>query len=93
MVTGDGLAKIVDLGIAKARTGPTSVPAGAESTMTAMAGTTPGGVVGTIGYMSPEQASGRPVDSRDPRVVERLAVVGGPKHSRVGTEFANGSGD
>jgi eukaryotic-like serine/threonine-protein kinase len=64
MVTGDGLAKIVDFGIAKASTGPTSVPAGAESTMTAMAGTTPGGVVGTIGYMSPEQASGRPVDYR-----------------------------
>jgi serine/threonine-protein kinase len=64
MVTGDGLAKIVDFGIAKARTGPTSVPAGAESTMTAMAGTTPGSVVGTIGYLAPEQASGRPVDYR-----------------------------
>jgi TolB-like protein len=64
MVTPDGLAKIVDFGIAKARTDPASAPGGAESTMTAMAGTTPGGVVGTIGYMSPEQASGRPVDYR-----------------------------
>jgi serine/threonine protein kinase len=64
MVTGDGLAKIVDFGIAKARTGSASVPAGAEPTITAMAGTTPGGVIGTIGYMSPEQASGRPVDYR-----------------------------
>ena len=64
MVTGDGLAKIVDFGIAKASTDPGSVPAGTESTLTAMVGTTPGGVVGTIGYMSPEQASGRPVDYR-----------------------------
>jgi TolB-like protein len=64
MVTGEGLAKIVDFGIAKARTGPASVSAGGESTMTAMAGTTPGGVLGTVGYMSPEQASGRAVDYR-----------------------------
>jgi TolB-like protein len=64
MVTGDGLAKIVDFGIAKARTVPASALTGTESTMTAMAGTTPGVVVGTISYMSPEQASGRPVDYR-----------------------------
>ena len=64
MITGDGQAKIVDFGIAKAVAGPGSASAGAGSTMTAMAGTTPGLVVGTIGYMSPEQASGRPVDYR-----------------------------
>ena len=64
MVTGDGLAKIVDFGIAKASADAASVPAGAESTMTAIAGTTPGVVIGTIGYMSPEQASQRPVDYR-----------------------------
>ena len=64
MVTGDGLAKIVDFGIAKASTGSASVSPGAESTLTAMVGTTPGGVIGTIGYMSPEQASGRAVDYR-----------------------------
>ena len=64
MVTGDGLAKIVDFGIAKARTGAASVPGDAESTMTAMAGTSPGVVVGTIAYMSPEQARGRQVDYR-----------------------------
>ena len=64
MVTGDGLAKIVDFGIAKARTGAASVPGDAESTMTAMAGTSPGVVLGTIAYMSPEQARGRQVDYR-----------------------------
>ena len=70
MVTGDGLAKIVDFGIAKASTGP----AGAESTMTAMGGTTSGGVVGTIGYMSPEQASGRPVDYRSDQFALGLLI-------------------
>jgi serine/threonine protein kinase len=64
MVTGDGLATIVDFGIAKARTDPAGAPRHHEATMTAMAGTTPGVVVGTIGYMSPEQATGRPVDYR-----------------------------
>ena len=64
MVTGDGLAKIVDFGIAKARTGAASVPGDTESTMTAMAGTSPGVVLGTIAYMSPEQARGRQVDYR-----------------------------
>jgi TolB-like protein len=64
MVTGDGLAKIVDFGIAKACTGMARVPVTADSTVTAMAGTTPGGMVGTVGYMSPEQASGRPADYR-----------------------------
>ena len=64
MVTGDGLAKIVDFGIARAHAGPASVAAGAEATATALAGTTPGVVVGTIGYMAPEQAMGRPVDYR-----------------------------
>jgi TolB-like protein len=64
MVTGDGLAKIVDFGIAKAHAVSASVAAGGQSTVTAMADTTPGIVVGTIGYMSPEQASGRAVDYR-----------------------------
>lgn len=62
MVTGDGLAKIVDFGIAKARAG--GVPAGDSTTMTGMAGTNAGDILGTVGYMSPEQASGHPVDYR-----------------------------
>jgi TolB-like protein len=64
MVTGDGLAKIVDFGIAKAGGGVANAPLAAESTMTGMAGTRPGDMMGTIGYMSPEQASGRAVDYR-----------------------------
>lgn len=65
MVTADGLAKIVDFGIAKARTGAADASAvGDSTTMTAVAGTVAGGILGTVGYMSPEQASGRPVDYR-----------------------------
>ena len=64
MVTGDGLAKIVDFGIAKASTGAGDLPGSDESTIAALGGTGRGVVVGTIGYMSPEQASGLAVDYR-----------------------------
>jgi len=63
MVTGDGLAKIVDFGIAKLKTAePVSMEA--ETATLTSAGTAFGSVLGTAGYMSPEQASGRPVDYR-----------------------------
>ena len=58
MVTADGRVKVLDFGLAKLVERPA-----AEATMSALA-PTPGIVVGTAAYMSPEQAQGRPVDAR-----------------------------
>jgi Tol biopolymer transport system component len=59
MVQSDGRVRVLDFGIAKLMT------AGAGDTMAADAtGTSPGVVLGTAAYMSPEQAEGRPVDAR-----------------------------
>jgi Tol biopolymer transport system component len=62
MVSTDGFVKILDFGLAKLMETDTS---GVSALPTiAHPETRPGTVMGTVGYMSPEQASGEPVDFR-----------------------------
>jgi serine/threonine protein kinase len=62
-VTGDGRLKILDFGLAKL-TRPNPVGTAQANAPTLQADTGPGEVWGTVGYMSPEQARGNPVDQR-----------------------------
>jgi len=62
-LTKDGRAKILDFGLARVAPGLDGAAA-QSSVATASALTTPGTIVGTVGYVSPEQVRGDAADGR-----------------------------
>ncbi|HUQ90926.1 MAG TPA: protein kinase [Bryobacteraceae bacterium] len=64
-ITPDGVVKVLDFGLAKLADDPAGSPANsAHSPTLTMRGTQAGVIMGSAHYMSPEQASGKPVDKR-----------------------------
>jgi serine/threonine protein kinase len=63
MIRGDGYVKVLDFGLAKLIERNSSA-VDTEAATRALVNTDPGAVMGTVNYMSPEQASGRQLDAR-----------------------------
>src|SRR2546425_617107 len=64
IVTSDAEVKMLDFGLAKLSGAPSETDLTPESELATKVKTSPGVVMGTVNYMSPEQAMGRDVDHR-----------------------------
>src|SRR4030095_8757701 len=65
MVKPDGTVKVLDFGLASVAQGPSASQTNlSQSPTLTIAATQAGVILGTAGYMSPEQAAGKPVDKR-----------------------------
>jgi len=64
MITRDGYAKILDFGIAKLIAKPKASPINSDQRTVVQVKTQAGAIMGTSGYMSPEQILGKRVDQR-----------------------------
>ena len=64
MIRRDGYAKLLDFGVAKLTERLPTTGTLVEAGLVKSQGTTAGAMVGTVGYMSPEQVHAKPVDHR-----------------------------
>ena len=63
-ITPEGRVKVLDLGLAKAMEMPSTDAGLSDSPTVSMEQTREGTILGTVEFMSPEQARGKPVDKR-----------------------------
>lgn len=64
MLRRDGIVKVLDFGLAKLTEESVAAMTGVQADMSTLVQTSPGTVMGTLEYMSPEQARGQETDER-----------------------------